>query len=89
MTELRTRGLRIPEDIAFAMYDDVHWGAFMEPPLTLIRNPADQVGRVAMELLFARLADRHRPPQEVKLQPALVVRRSCGYTGQAKDIDAG
>jgi DNA-binding LacI/PurR family transcriptional regulator len=85
MTELRARGLRIPEDIAFAMYDDVQWGAFMHPPLTLMRNPADQVGRVAMELLFARLADRNRLPQEVKLQPTLVVRHSCGYTGQVED----
>jgi DNA-binding LacI/PurR family transcriptional regulator len=81
MTELRARGLRIPEDIAFAMYDEVRGGEFMDPPLTLVRNPADQVGRVAMELLFARLADRTRPPQEVKLQPTLIVRRSCGYTG--------
>ncbi len=87
MTELRTRGLQIPDDIAFAMYDDVRWGAFMEPPLTLIRNPADQVGRVAMELLFARLADRNRPPQEVKLQPVLVVRRSCGFTGPISLVD--
>jgi len=85
MTELRVCGLRIPGDIAFAMYDDVRWGAFMDPPLTLMRNPADQVGRVAMELIFARLADRNRPPQEVKLQPNLVVRRSCGYTGQMED----
>jgi DNA-binding LacI/PurR family transcriptional regulator len=82
MTELRACGLRIPEDMAFAMYDDVRWGAFMDPPLTLMRNPADQVGQAAMALLFARLADRSRPPQEVRLQPTLVVRRSCGYTGQ-------
>jgi LacI family transcriptional regulator len=85
MTELRARKLRIPEDIAFAMYDDVRWGTFIDPPLTLMRNPADQVGRVAMDLLFARLADRSRPPQEVKLQPTLVVRRSCGYTGPVED----
>jgi LacI family transcriptional regulator len=89
MTELRTHGLRIPEDIAFAMYDDVQWGAFMDPPLTLMRNPADQVGRVAMELLFSRLADRNRPPQEVKLHPVLVVRRSCGFTGQISLVDDG
>jgi LacI family transcriptional regulator len=85
MAELRAREMRIPEDIAFTMYDDVQWGAFMDPPLTLLRNPADQVGRVAMELLFARLADRNRPPQEVKLQPTLVVRHSCGYTGPVED----
>jgi LacI family transcriptional regulator len=85
MTELRGRGLRIPGDIAFAMYDDVRWGAFIDPPLTLMCNPADQVGRVAMQLLFARLADRSLAPQEVKLQPTLVVRQSCGYAGPVKD----
>ncbi len=89
MTELRKRGLRIPEDVAFAMFDEVQWGAFMEPPLTLVRNPAGQVGQMAMELLFARLADRNRPPQEVTLQPALVVRRSCGYTGPIKFLEDG
>ncbi len=85
MSELCACGLRIPGDIAFAMYDDVRWGEFMDPPLTLVKNPADQVGRVAMELLFARLADRTRAPQEVKLQPRLIVRRSCGYTGPLED----
>ncbi len=81
MAELRSRGLHVPGDIAFAMYDDVRWGEFLDPPLTLVKNPADQVGRAAMELLFARLANRARAPQEVKLQPELIVRRSCGYTG--------
>ena len=81
MSLLHTQGLQIPDDIAFAMFDDVAWGAFMDPPLTLVRNPAEEIGRVAMELLFARLADPKRPPQEIRLQPTLVVRRSCGWPG--------
>ncbi len=82
MTALRTLQRRIPEDIAFAMFDDVTWGEFVDPPLTVLRNPAEELGRVAMQLLFARLADRSRPQQEVVLQPELVVRRSCGWTGE-------
>jgi len=81
MSALHARQLHSPEDIAFAMFDDVMWGAFVDPPLTLVRNPAEEVGRTAMELLFARLADRSRPPQEIKLRPKLVLRRSCGWTG--------
>ncbi len=81
MSALRARGLSIPEDMAFTMFDDVMWGAFVDPPLTLVCNPAEEVGHMAMELLFARLADRNRPPQEVKLKPRLVLRRSCGWTG--------
>ncbi len=82
MTALRTLQRRIPEDIAFAMFDDVTWGEFVDPPLTVLRNPAEELGRVAMQLLFARLADRSRPQQEIVLQPEMVVRRSCGWTGQ-------
>lgn len=81
MTKLRESGLRIPQDVAFTMFDDVTWGEFIDPPLTLLRNPAEQLGSTAMELLFARLADHTRPQQEVVLQPELVVRRSCGWLG--------
>ncbi len=81
LTALRAQGMCIPKDIAFAMFDDVTWGEFIDPPLTTIRNPAQELGRCAMELLFARLADRQRPPQEIRLQPSLIVRRSCGSPG--------
>jgi LacI family transcriptional regulator len=75
---LRAQGRQIPADIAFAMFDDVTWGDLIDPPLTVVRNPARELGRVAMELLFARMADGDRPPQEVRLQPELIVRRSSG-----------
>jgi DNA-binding LacI/PurR family transcriptional regulator len=81
LRSLRTLGRRIPDDIAFGMFDDVTWGDLIDPPLTVVRNPARELGRVAMELLFARLADGDRPPQEVRLQPELVVRRSSGWPG--------
>lgn len=81
MTMMRAQGLRIPQDIAFVMFDDVTWGEFVAPPLTLVRNPSEELGRAAIRLLFERMADPKRPPQEVRLQPELVVRRSCGWTG--------
>jgi DNA-binding LacI/PurR family transcriptional regulator len=81
ITTLRAQGLRIPDDIAFAMFDDVTWGEFIDPPLTVVRNPAQELGRQAMGLILARLADRSRPPQEIRLDPSLVVRHSCGWPG--------
>lgn len=78
---LRTQGRQIPSDIAFAMFDDVTWGDLIDPPLTLVSNPARELGRVAMELLFSRMADHARPAQEVRLQPELVIRRSSGWSG--------
>lgn len=81
VTVLRAHGLTIPGDMALAMFDDVIWSGFVDPPLTLVANPARELGRRAMELLLARLADRERPPQEVRLAPTLLIRRSCGWTG--------
>ena len=80
---LRAQGLRVPNDIAFAMFDDVTWGEFIDPPLTVVQTPAQELGRQMMELLFARIADHDRPPQEIVLQPSLIVRRSCGWPGLA------
>ncbi len=81
LATFRAQGLRVPEDIAFVTFDDIPGAAFMDPPLTLVRNPAEDLGRVAAELVFERLADPTRPAQEIKLQPSLVVRRSCGWPG--------
>ena len=86
MRTIRSVGLRVPDDLAFGMFDDVAWGEFLAPPLTLVSNPAKELGRAAMELLFARMADHERPPQEVRLQPRLVVRRSCGWQGPVNDF---
>ena len=92
LVSLRAQGLRIPDDIAFAMFDDVTWGEFIDPPLTTVSNPSQELGRQAMELLFARLLDRKRPPQEIRLEPTLIVRRSCGEpriieVSRAKSVD--
>jgi LacI family transcriptional regulator len=76
MNVFRQQGLQVPSDIAFAMFDDVAWGEFVDPPLTLVRNPAGEMGRLAMELLFARIADHRHAPQEIRLRPELVVRQS-------------
>lgn len=85
MSALRRQGRRVPDDIAFAMFDDVQWGALVDPPLTVVQNPSEEMGETALRLLFARLADPKRAPQEIRLPPRLVVRRSCGASGDMTD----
>lgn len=51
MRAIREAGLRIPEDIALVGFDDLPLAARAEPPLTTIRQPIDQLGPVAVELL--------------------------------------
>jgi LacI family transcriptional regulator len=77
---LRERGLRVPEDVAVVGYDDIHYSQFLEVPLTTVALPKHELGRRAAQILFGRIEanDVGGPPQQVLLQPRLVVRRSCG-----------
>jgi len=60
----------------------------MDPPLTLMRNPADQVGRVAMELIFARwLTATVRRRKSASAEP--VVRRFVRLYRQMEDSLSG
>jgi LacI family transcriptional regulator len=71
-------GLRCPEDVALAMFDDVPFGDVIQPRLTVVAQPAYEIGRVGAELLIARLEGRETSPQPVchTLIPELLVRES-------------
>lgn len=75
---IHARGLQIPEDVAIIGYDDMPWAQALDPPLTAVRQPGDEVGRRAMELLLQRVREPRRSVSTVIMQPELVVRRSCG-----------
>lgn len=51
-------GLRIPEDIAVASFNDISVARFLNPPLTTVRLPAEKIGENAVDLLVERLAGR-------------------------------
>lgn len=75
---LRESGLRCPDEVAFACFDDSAWTSLVEPPVTLIAQPTGEIGRAAVELLLGRLADPARPSRQVVLSHQLRLRRSCG-----------
>jgi LacI family transcriptional regulator len=73
------KGLRIPDDISVAGFDDLELSAFLTPPLTTVNAPSDRVGKTAAQHLFNLLAGQKVDP--VTLLPTeIVVRRSCGCT---------
>ncbi|HMA35953.1 MAG TPA: LacI family DNA-binding transcriptional regulator [Chloroflexia bacterium] len=74
---LHTFGLRVPEDVAVVCFDDMTHLTTARF-LTTVIQPAQEMGRLALRLLLARLAQPDRAPEEIILPVALVVRRSCG-----------
>ena len=75
MRAIRMRGLRIPEDISVAGFDDLFFAAYMDPPLTTVRQPMRRMGQLAMESLLKLMAGEVPVPQ-IRVEAELVVRRS-------------
>jgi LacI family repressor for deo operon, udp, cdd, tsx, nupC, and nupG len=75
--EITEAGLRVPEDIAVAGFDDSVQAEMCVPELTTIRQPAYDMGRVAFAALFARMTEPggHRRGR-IFLPHELVVRDS-------------
>ncbi|MGA5323747.1 LacI family DNA-binding transcriptional regulator [Streptomyces seoulensis] len=73
---IRARGLRMPDDIALAVFDDIPWFVHTDPPITAIAQPTGDLGRAAVRALVDRIEGR--TAESVTLDARLVVRRSCG-----------
>jgi LacI family transcriptional regulator len=68
----RQMGLRVPQDLAIIGFDDLDIADHVG--LTTIRQPLDESGKVAIELLLSRLEDPNRSQQLVKLPLSIVER---------------
>jgi LacI family transcriptional regulator len=69
----RERGLSVPHDLAIVGFDDIDVADYIG--LTTVRQPLEESGRVAVDLLLSRLADPSRPAQDVWL-PLNLIRRA-------------
>ncbi|MGW7273025.1 LacI family DNA-binding transcriptional regulator [Streptomyces sp. NPDC054864] len=54
---LREAGRRIPDDVALVGFDDSAIARHMDPPLTSVRQPIEEMGRAMIDLLLAEIAD--------------------------------
>ncbi|WP_424530766.1 LacI family DNA-binding transcriptional regulator [Sphaerisporangium viridialbum] len=70
----RELDFRIPRDISLIMFDDVPWAELCHPPLTVISQPAQDMGYRAAELVLRE----GRRSRTVTLPTELIVRGSCG-----------
>ncbi|MBK8045770.1 MAG: substrate-binding domain-containing protein [Anaerolineales bacterium] len=69
-------GIRVPDALSVIGVDDIPLAAHFEPPLTTVRQDFAEIGRVAARLLFRALAQPGAPPEHVRLEPSLVLRKS-------------
>jgi LacI family transcriptional regulator len=77
MEAARVRGLNLPEDLSVIGFDDVPRAADVYPPLTTVRQPLEQMGRVAAETLLKLICNPQLVVEQVVLPTELVIRQSC------------
>jgi LacI family transcriptional regulator len=78
---VREAGLRVPQDVAVVGFDDVPITAAVEPALTTVRQPIEDMGSMAADLLLNLLAspeDEQTSAHRIILPAQLVIRESCG-----------
>lgn len=76
---LRDAGVRVPEDIALAGFDDIPIARYISPPLTTVRAQTTELGRQSLEALAQAIDNQDNPsPERHTLSTQLVIRESCG-----------
>jgi len=72
----REHGLEIPSDVAIVGYDDVPLASRLEPPLTTIRVPVCEFGRISARMLLEQIKEVKADPRQIVLPTELMVRGS-------------
>lgn len=78
MDTIRDLGLRIPEDVSVAGFDDIPMASHLHPSLTTVRQPLFEMGSAATKLLVSLLMGIDVPASRIELSNERVVRMSTG-----------
>jgi LacI family transcriptional regulator len=80
--QLRLSGRSIPQDVSVVGYDDLPVAAYVDPPLTTVHQPMEEVGALAASLLLDQLVGEGIAVEEERLLPAeLISRQSVARLG--------
>ena len=71
------KGIRVPDDVAIVGNDDIFNSNYASVPLTTIHQPADLIGKKAVDVIKRRI-DGIDVENRIVLKPSLIVRDSCG-----------
>lgn len=78
---LRRRHVRVGADIALACVDDIDWFGLVDPPITVVAQDVQALGRAAVESLVRQIDGE--PAVSVVVPMHLIPRESCGETTHA------
>jgi LacI family transcriptional regulator len=85
---LREAGVRVPDDVALAGFDDIPIARYLTPSLSSVHVPIAELGMRAMERLLHAVDNKNEHERSQETVPTtLVVRGSCGGTPNSPGVD--
>jgi DNA-binding LacI/PurR family transcriptional regulator/DNA-binding transcriptional regulator YhcF (GntR family) len=76
MALIRVVGLKIPEDISLVGFDDPKSAALLDPPLTTVKQPLEEMGMLAYQRMVQLINGQNSNPTTELLPTSLVIRQS-------------
>lgn len=70
------RGLRVPEDLAIAGFDNMYASLITNPPLTTVSQPVQEIGQTAVDILLDQITKPNQTPKQAILPVELLTRQS-------------
>ena len=74
---LQKHKIRVPGDIAVSGFDDSSQNQLMRPALTSVRQPTEEMGCAAVEILSKILAGKSKKPVQMRFEPKVMMRESA------------
>src|SRR6056297_2519287 len=68
-------GLNIPNDVSIIAFDDSPYAPYLATPMTTVKQRNDEMGQIAVQLLFARLESHKSSPTQGLLLPTRLIER--------------
>jgi LacI family transcriptional regulator len=75
---LMQHGLDVPGDVAVTGFDDIPMARHLRPQLTTVRQPIQEIGATAFEVLYSMISEAEPAQRDLVLPTRLIPRESCG-----------
>ena len=76
MKTMKELNVKVPNDVIVGAFDNLSYLSDMNVPLTSMMQPVQAMGRIAVKVLFQRIAEPDIPVQTIRLSGKLIIRKS-------------
>jgi LacI family transcriptional regulator len=84
---LREIGVHVGNELALVSFDDFQLANVLSPGLTVVCQPAEELGRKSAQLLFERIqGSKAIPPRKLSLSTTFLLRESCGCARESRSV---